>query len=826
MFKNYFKTAWRHLWRHRLFTVLNIFGLAVSISACWIIYRIVSYEFSYDRSLPNNENTYKVITAFDSPEKKNTKSSGVAAPLYKGIREEIPGIANVVPVFKKGVSSIEIKSPGKNFTKEDPDNIIATDASYFNMLPYQWIAGSRANALNSPGNVVLTESRAREYFPGQHPEDILNKTIVYYEWSDTVIRTVTGIVADYATPSQFTYKEFVSLPKKEFQPGEWTNTNGSDQLFIQLNNATKASVVLEQINALHARKWQDFEVCMEKATAKLLGRAMKMSKSYELLPVQDVHFATDAEEYGVTKTSKPVMYGLGGIAFFLLLLACINYINMSAAQIPKRGKEIGVRKTLGSSRNQLINQFLFETFSTTVLACLLSVALSNVGFGILKDIIPEGVTLYGSIMEAMLFMLLLAIIITILAGIYPGWLITKLKAVNVFKNFSVAQTHRQRFGLQKALIVFQFIIALVLITSSIIVGSQLRYTLNADMGFNKDAVVLVNIPWKYGNDEKYKGKQFTLLSRLQNEPGIEKVALGSAPLSPVYSSSPFVYEADGKEPVRIQTYKKWCDTSYLNLYRIQLLAGSNLRASDTVSEYLINESAAKAFGFSNPQDAVGKMIGQLGYAKLPVTGVIKDFNTEDFYTQIKPLAISNSKNNLLTFNIKLNSHNPAQWQRTLKAVEKEWYHFYPAESFHFSFYDETIEKMYMQERQIGKLIDLSTIITILISCLGLFGLAALTAFQRTKEIGIRKVLGASVSSIIAMFSKEHTALILLAMLISTPVAWWAMNKWLQDFAYKIDIHWWMFALAGLAAIVIALITVSFQAIKAAMANPVKSLRAE
>lgn len=812
------KTILRHLWRHRLFTVLNIFGLAVSISASWVIYRIVSYEFSYDNSLPNKENTYKVITAFDSPDRQNSKMGGVAAPLYNGIRGEIPGVANVIPVFKKNVSSIEIKGGEKIFTKEDPDNIIATDVSYFNMLPYKWIAGSKAAALNSPNEVVLTQTRAQEYFPNQKTENILNKTIVYYERSDTINRTVTGIVADYVTPSQFTYKEFVSLPKKDYQPNAWTNTNGSDQLFIQVKKEAKASVVLRQINALSARKWKDFE-----ATT---GKELKMSKSYELLPVQDVHFATDVEEYGIPKTSKPVLYGLMGIGFFLLLLACINYINMSAAQIPQRGKEIGVRKTLGSSRGQLIRQFLTETFITTLIACALALILNSLGFGILKDIIPAGVTPYGSLAEVLFFMIALALIITLMAGIYPGWLITRLKTVNVFKNFSVVSNSHQKFSLQKTLIVFQFIIALVFITSSMIVGSQLRYTLNADMGFNKDAVVLVSVPWKYSGDAKYKDKQFALLGLLKNESGIENIALGNAPLSSGYSSSPFVYEADGKPEVKMRTYKKSGDTSYLDLYQIKLLAGRNFHASDSMSEYIINETAAKAFGFTNPQDAVGKMIGQLGNPKLPVAGVVKDFNTQDFYTKMEPLAISYDKDNLSTFNIKLSSHNIAQWQNTLEKIEKQWYHFYPAESFHFTFYDATLEKMYTQERQIGELIDLATIITVLISCLGLFGLAALTAFQRTKEIGIRKVLGASVSSIVSMFSKEYVILILIAMLIATPVAWWAMNKWLQDFAYKIDLHWWMFGLAGIIVMVIALLTVSFQAIKAAVADPVKSLRTE
>lgn len=818
MIKNSIKTSWRNLWRYRLFTMLNIFGLAISISACWIIYRIVSHEFSYDKTFPDKNNTYKIITAFNSSDRPNSRMAGVAEPLYLGIREEIPGVVNTIPVFKKIIKSIEIREQDKIVTKEDPDNIIATDANYFVMLPYKWIAGSKVNILSNPDEVVLTESRAKEYFPNQPFDNILNKSIVYYEWSDTLVRKVTGIVADYVSPSQFTFKEFVSIPKHDFQLAAWTNTNGSDQLYIQVDKKVSSSLVLQQINNLAAKKWKEFEAGS--------GKSLTRSKSYELLPVRDVHFATNVDDYGVVSTSKPIMYGLAGIAFFLLLLACINYINMSIAQIPQRGKEIGVRKTLGSSRWLLIRHFLLETFLTTLFACVLSMIISKVGFDILKDIIPTGVTLSGSLAEMLLFMLALSFLITILAGIYPGWLITKLKAVNIFKNFSAVQRAHQGISFKKVLIVFQFFIALVFITSSIIVGSQLRYTLKADMGFNKNAVVLVSVPWKYLDNPNYKNKQFTLFNELKKEPGIEDIALGTAPLSSGYSSSPFIYEAEGKPQVKMQTYKKWIDTGYINLYRMKLLAGTNLHASDTTSEYIINESAAKAFGFTDPADAIGKMISQIGNPKVPIVGVVKDFNTQDFYTQMKPLAISINKANLYNFNIKLSSHNTSQWQQTLKAIEKKWYAFYPSESFHYSFYDETLEKMYTQERQVRKLIDLATFITILISCLGLFGLATLMAFQRTKEIGIRKVLGAPVLGIISLFSKEYIGLILIAMLISTPIAWWAMDTWLQDFAYKINIDWWVFILSGAIAMIIALLTVSFQAIKAAIANPIKSLRTE
>jgi len=814
MLKNHLKISFRHLWRKRLFTVLNILGLAIGISSCWIIYRIVEHEFSYDAQLPGHESIYKVVSAFGTDD----KMGGVSAPLYQGIREEIPGLEHVVPVFYQWINAVEIKREAQaDFIKEDPQQIAATDRAYFELLPYSWLAGSKTSALDAPGSVVLTASRAQEYFPGARPEDILHKTITYFG-RDTVQRTVTGIVADYYRPSEFTAQEFLALPEKTFEKYMWTNTNGSDKLYLQFSAGANVTAILDQINKLDQRHWKAFE--------EERGSPMKRGKSYELLPLKAIHFATNVSDYGVRKTSKTVLYGLVGIGIFLLILACINYINMSVAQIPQRGREIGVRKTLGSKRWHLIGQFLLETFLTTLFSSILAFALILLGFWIVSDIIPEGVTPYGSLNLLLTFTLGLALLITLLAGLYPSWLITRVKTAYVFKNFFSDKSSGRRFSLQKVLIVFQFVIALIFIVSTIIVGTQLRHTLKADMGFNKEAIVLVDVPWKYQHDPRYKDKQFTLLNQLRNQPGIDNIALGSAPLSSGYSSSPFEVISDKKDPVGVQVFKKWIDTTYLAMYQMELLAGRNLHHSDTTNEFIINETAAKAFGFSSPQEALGKMMRQLGNSTFAIVGVVKDFHSQDFYTPIEPLALMSDSRSLLTFNIKLNTRNPSQWQATLKTIKKQWDKLYPPDTFQYHFYDETLEAMYVQERQLAKLINLATAITILISCLGLFGLATLTAFQRTKEIGIRKVLGATISGIVTLLSKDFIQLICLAFLIASPIAWWFMSKWLEDFTYRIAIEWWMFALAGLSAVCLALLTVSFQAIKAAKANPVDSLRNE
>ena len=804
------------MWRHRLFTTLNIFGLAISISACWVIYRIASYEFSYDEQLANRNDIYRVVTGFIFDEKESY-NGGASAPLYQGARQQVAGLDAVVPLLGKWANSIEVNNTaGKPLTIDEPKGIAATDSSYFNMVPYQWLAGNKATALLAPESVVLTASRAKEYFPNLAPEKILNQTITYYA-RDTVQRTVTGIVADLPTPTEFTTQEFCTLPTKVYELNAWTNTNGGDRLYLLLKKGTSPAAVTRQVENIMSAKLKEW--------AQKNDNAFKFNRWYQLMPLSESHFSTYINEYEVRKASKPVMYGLIGIALFLLLLACINYINLSIASVPQRAKEIGVRKTLGSSKSELIGQFVSETLLTTLAAGTLSYLFGLIGFWLLKDIIPTEIKPLDNVLELLVFTIALAVIVTLLAGLYPGWLITKVKAISIFRNTTFSYKKMSGLSLQKALIVFQFVIALVFITSALIVSNQLHYVLATDMGFDKEAVVLAEVPWKYVRDDKYANKQFALFTELKQIPGIQNISLGEQPMKTGFSSSQYQYNKEGQEPIKKQIFRKPVDTAYLRLYNVQLVAGRNLQASDTINEFVINEKAVEAFGFTSPQEALGKMIGQPASQQFPIVGVVKDFHQQDFYKTIDPMLFHSEKESLFAFNIKL-SDNVVQWQKTISAIEKAWYQFYPPESFTYKFYDETIAKMYEQEEHLAKLINIATAISIFISCLGVFGLSVLTAFQRTKEIGIRKVLGASVAGIVQLLSKDYVVLVIVAIIISIPIAWWAMHKWLLNFAYRIDIQWWMFVLAGAAALVFALLTVSFQAIKAAIANPVKSLRTE
>jgi len=810
------KTLFRRLGRYRLFTALNVLGLAIGISACWIIYSIVSYEFSFDKKLPDREHTYRLVTGFIFDEKESY-NGGVSAPLYQGIREQVNGLDRVVPVYGTWVNTVKIERPDSEpLLVEEPKSVVATDSSYFGMVPYTWLAGNKATAFNAPENVVLTQSHAKAYFGDLQPTQLIGKTITY---NDTIQKTISGIVKDLDYPTEFTAQEFWYLKPKVYELNTWTNTNGSDRVYLQLAKNADTAKVLSQISAVATQKWKEFE--------KNQPSPFKIKRWYELVSMSESHFSNHIREYDQRKASKPVLYGLIGLGGFLLILACINYINLSTALVPQRSKEIGVRKVLGSGRKALIGQILAETLATVIMSVVLAFFLAKLGFFLLRDLMPEGMLEHSNTYGLLLFIIPLVLCVTLLSGWYPAWLIAKVQPVSIMRGQGVWTVGNKRLVLRKVLIVFQFVIAQAFIVGALIMGAQLSYTVKKDMGFDKDAVVLVDIPWKLQRNKAYKDKHLAFVEELKKESGINMISLGIKPMTSNYSSSMYEYSGGDatKEPVKRQVFRKAVDTSYIPLYGMTLLAGRNLLPSDTIREFVINEMAVRAFGFSSPQNAIGKMIGWPGQ-KFPIVGVVKDFHLQDFHNTIDPVALMMDKSDVGTINIKLNDKDPARWQQTLKSIEQKWSSFYPAGSFGYKFYDQELEAMYKQERNLSRLINMATVIAIIISCLGLFGLAIITSFQRTKEIGIRKVLGASVAGIVRILSSDFVKLVLIALVIASPIAWWAMNKWLQDYAYRIDIKWWMFAAAGLGAVCIALLTVGFHAIKAAVANPVKALRSE
>ncbi len=818
MFKNFIITLFRQLWRNRLFSILNVLGLSVCICVVWIIFRMVSFEYSFDKKIPDAENIYQIVSkSSEGNDNMEHGFAGVSKPVLNALTNEVTGAQMVVPMFYKyqhrATINDDASKPVSQFENGESDiQLVSTNTDYFKMLDYQWLAGTPSKALDAPDEVVLTDTRAREYFPALNPQEIIGKTIVY---DDTVYRRVTGVVAQLNFPNSFNKdnNEFIPIEKEDLGDNNWGGKSSNDLIFIKPHKNVNPGKIIEQLNAINLKyNKDDFE-------------KYKFKSWYDVLPLSDKHFE---QQFGAqTRTvSKKLLNGLMIIAAFLLLLACINYINLSTAQLPKRSKEIGIRKTLGSSSKQLILRFIGETFILTSFAALLSFILTAFAVKLFADFLPAGLFDYMDYTAMIGFMLLLIVVVSLLSGLYPAWLSSKVSTVNVLKGVLGNVVGRNRFSLRKGLIVFQFLIAQVFIISSIIVHQQLDFALHKNLGFNQNGIVTVEVPYYVEDDIKYKDKQFILKNELLRNTNIAGISLGSRPMDNNMWGNMLTYYKDTIENPQ-QINMKFGDTDYLRLYNFHLLAGRNFFSSDTMNEIVINEKAVQAYGFQSPEDAIGKVLSESGdkSKSYPIVGVVGDFHQFGIQSKIDPVLITTNKNKSSILNIKL-PQDVTKWNETLKIIEREWKKLYDGVPFKYSFYDDTIKDFYQKEERTQTLMNAAAAIAIFISCLGLFGLATLTAFQRTKEVGIRKVLGASVAGVAGLLSKDFLSLVLLSVIIASPIAWWLMKKWLMDFAYRIDIHVGVFLTAGFVAILIALLTVSFQAIKAAMANPVESLRSD
>jgi ABC-type antimicrobial peptide transport system permease subunit len=824
MIKNYFKIAFRGFWKHKLFTLINIIGLSIGISASLVIYLIVHYDFTFDKFHKDSDRIYRVVSNF-SFQGDRGYNGGVCGPLAGAIKTSVAGVDVVSPFFT--LSQPNVFVPGKNNIPVKfklQDNIVLAGAEYFEIFNYKWLAGSSKDALKGPNEVVITSAQAALYFPATPYNQIIGKVITY----DTLKTTVTGVVQTLSENSDFTFHDFISYSTALFDANkglgdqleikEWNSTSSASQLFIKLSASTNPAQLEKQLNFLLSKN--------SPPTPEDKGN----THSFSLQPLSDLHFN---EHYGIFDdsgriASKTTCYFLLAIALFLLILGCINFINLTTAQASQRAKEIGIRKTMGSRRKQLIFQFLSETFIVTLIAVIISVLLTPLILKLFADFIDKGVKADLLQPNILLFLLLLTIVISLASGFYPAIMLSSYKPVLVLKSQSGANGGQTRNAwLRKSLTVTQFIIAQFFIMATVLVSKQIYYALHKDLGFKKDAIVIVNSPWK----DRTAGKNQTFLNKLHSAPQVEMVSVGNAPPSSGNTNSTNVTYKNGKKETKTEVFLKFGDANYIPLYKIKLLAGRNLQAGDTGKSVVINAKYASILSFRNPHDAIGKTLDHFNGAKqLQVVGVVADFYQGSLRTPIKPIAIYTGTNKFMTgtFHIALRPETPGghEWKTAMASIEKSWKEIYPDDDFTYNFYDESIAKFYDAEQKTSTLLSWATGLSIFISCLGLLGLAIYTTNLRTKEIGVRKVLGATVTQIVTLLSTELMLLILLAFVVVTPLAWLAMNKWMENFADKTSVSWWIFALSGAGMLLAAVITSSFQTVKAAVANPVRSLRSE
>lgn len=818
MLENYFKTAFRSLIRNRHYAIINVAGLAVGIAVCMIIFIMLKFQTSFDNFHAKKRRIYRVLTESHPADAGNISYlKNVPFPMPAGLKAAFPQLEQVAPVYASHNDELQVMdnngTPVKNFKEQS--GVFYTTASFFTMFDFPLLAGSYAS-LDDPNNVLLTKETADTYFGDW--KTAMGKTIKltgYYnigsglfQFPPTALK-VSGILATVPANTDFQLKlviaygtDFTGDKQYGFQQPGWDETSADFSCYVLLPPTVS---------------FENFNQQLRSYARKVLPADNK--DNYILQPLRAVHYDAEAGNFSNKTISHTLINVMWLIAAFILLIACVNFINLSTAQAINRAKEIGVRKVLGSNKIQLQIQFLIETLLIVTSAAILAMLITLFTLPYINILLDLPLSFNMLNNPAMVVLLVMVdILVTALAGFYPSIVLSRFKPVAALKSKIKANTAKG-ISLRRSLVVFQFIIAQALIIGTLIIMQQMNFFMNQPLGFDKEAIV--NVPYR---PDSTRGKTQDYLKQQLLSNGALAVSFNSnAPIEDHNVFTTFKFDNAIKD-ADFQAITKFADDHYVPTYKLQLIAGRNLEPSDFTKEFLVNESFVKGLGIKNPEDIIGKEISILnGLIKCPVVGVVKDFNNRSLRNNLAPLLITTNNTMYRQASIKLATANMAT---TLESIKKIWEQTFPNYVYEYKFLDDKVADFYKQENQLSQLYKIFAAIAIFLSCLGLYGLASFMAAQRIKEVGIRKVLGATAANIVYQFSKEFVLLIAIAFAIATPIAWYYMNKWLENYAYRISINWWLFAAGGVASIMIALVTISFQAIKAAIANPVKSLRTE
>jgi putative ABC transport system permease protein len=815
MFKNYFKTAFRSLTRNGNYTVLNIAGMAVGIAVCVIIFIIIQFQTSFDNFHAKKDRVYRVLTEYHHTDAAGISyGKDVPFPMPEGLKTTFPQVEQVAPIFASHDDILLIPDDQGTTVKQfkEDKGVFFTTPSFFKIFDFPLLAGSY-ESLKDPDNVLLTKEVAEKYFGDW--KKAIGKTIKlelggYIFEHGTDILKVSGILAPIPANTDFQLRLVVAYGTGSTGSVMAKNTDWEDRT----NSGFGCYVLLPP------------HVSVDNFNRQLRTYSQKAAASgnndrHIIQPLSAVHYDTQTGNYSNQTISRELLHVLWLIAAFILLIACVNFVNLSTAQAVHRAKEVGVRKVLGGNKSQLQTQFILETFLIVTGAVLLAAVIAMLALPSINQLLELSLSFKLLNNPAIvLFLVVLTIVVTTLAGFYPSIVLSRFNPVNALKSKLAANTVKG-ISLRRGLVVFQFIIAQVLIIGTLIIVKQMSYFMDQPLGFDKDAII--NVPFRA--DSLRISRLDYLKQQLLSVNGVQAVSFSSN--TPVENGndiwSTFKFDHATKEE-DFKVITKFADDKYVAAYKLQLVAGKNLQPSGFTREFLVNESLVKSLGFKKPEDILNKKISMWSdRIKCPVVGVLKDFNDRSFRHDLAPLLITTNVTMYSQAGIKLETKNIAS---TLQAVKNVWEQTFPNFVYEYRFLDDKIESFYKQERQLEQLYKIFAAIAIFLSCLGLYGLASFMAVQRIKEVGIRKVLGAGTGNIVYLFSREFILLIAIAFAIATPIAWYYMHQWLQDYVYRIQISWQSFAIGGLVAIMIALVTISFQIVKAAMANPVKNLRAD
>ncbi|MBO9732528.1 MAG: ABC transporter permease [Chitinophaga sp.] len=803
MIKNYIKIAWRSLTRSKAYALINITGLTVGIACCVLIMLYVKDELSYDRYHQHYNEIYRVVQAFRNP-------GGKELPPPAPEEYQVWGCAPVGPVlstyFPEVLKVTQFTSPltvlmeygDKRFQES---NLLFADSSTFDIFSWKLLSGDRATALKNPYNIVLTQSMAKRYFGDADP---IGKAFK----AEDLTLTVSGVMEDVPANSHFTFSALISMSTfRKIRPGifdQWGYVDFYTYFLVPEHT---------DITAMQAKVPGFLKQYHPGATESNYTIAFE--------PLKNAYLHSAAMRQPGPTGSMANVYIFSLVAAFILFIAGINFINLTTARSMERAKEIGVRKAVGAYQQGLIFQYLIEAVLIAALATIAALAMVVLLLPLVRELSGKPLA-YADLLNWKMGLLLAVtpLLVGIPAGIYPAWVLARFKPALVLKGKFDSST--KGIQLRRGLVIFQFSLSIALIACTAIVYTQLDHLRTRNLGFRQDQMLVID----YGGDATVNKNIETVKARLAENPAVQSITASRAVPGDFFPNAGTGIVNSNGEMRQLDPAIYEVDYDFFKAYEMKMAAGrayDRAFPGDTTYSLIVNEAAARQYGYAKPEGIVGKNFEQWG-RKGTVVGVVKDFNYQSLHKKVEPLTIrmaeDNGKNKI---SLRIKS---GDLSKTIAELERTWNAMEPQRPFRYNFLDQAFNDQYKQDVRFGQIFGAFGSLTIFIACLGLFGLATYSTEKRLKEIGIRKVLGASVSNIVALLSGDFVKLVLIAILIATPLGWWGMHRWLEGFAYRVNIHWWTFGLAGLAAVLIALLTVGFLALRAATMNPVRSLKAE